>query len=75
MKSMRTIAVEIRHNDEALGRVYHNGAVEVHDEVPGAEPRFWIGARAWHAGMHSRIPLSRKFLPSPGRHIVPFVIR
>lgn len=41
------IAVEFRHNDEPLGRVYDSGAVEMIEDVPHGEVRFWVGRRAW----------------------------
>lgn len=38
---------EFRHNGEPLARVRSDGAVEVFQDVPLAEPRFWLGLRAW----------------------------
>lgn len=39
------LAMELRHNEETLGRVYA-GAIEIYeDEVFHVEPRFWMGLR------------------------------
>lgn len=66
------IALELRHNDEAVGRVFA-GAVEVHDddEVQHAQARFWHGLR----GIRSRIALLRPLLPGPRGNVVLLVVR
>lgn len=43
-----SLAFELRHNDEALGRVFA-GAVEIDHDAPQAEVRFWMGLRAIRA--------------------------
>lgn len=64
------IAMELRHNDEPLGRVCA-GAVDIHDDLPHADARFWFGVRA----MRSRVAFCGSALPGPGAHILPLVIR
>ena len=57
-------AIEYRHNDEPLGRVYDSGAVEVHEDVPHAAARFWMGRRARRAGVCQVLPFKRSVLPA-----------
>lgn len=66
------LAMELRHNDEALGRVYA-GAIDIHDdeEVAGAQVRFWMGLRAFR----SRITLRRSLLPRPRADVILLVVR
>lgn len=68
----RSFALELRHNDEALGRVFA-GAVDIHDdeEVSHAQARFWMGVR----GLRSCVALRRPLLPGPRRNVVFLVIR
>jgi hypothetical protein len=40
--------LELRHNDEAVGRVFA-GAVDVFLDSCDAEPRFWMGLRGLRA--------------------------
>jgi hypothetical protein len=67
-----TLSLELRHNDEALGRVLA-GAVDVHDdeEVQHSHARFWHGLR----GLRLRIAFRRTLLPSPGGNVVSLVVR
>jgi hypothetical protein len=68
MNAAPTYALELRHNDEPLGRV-RGAAVEVYEDIPHGEVRFWTGLRSL------RIPLGRPFLPRPGRHLVTLIVR
>lgn len=71
-----SITVEFRHNEEPLGRIHPDGALELHDDehVCHAEARFWHGARG--LGRHySGVPLFRPLLPRPRRDFVLFVVR
>jgi hypothetical protein len=44
MKIVPAFTLELRHNDEVLGRLTARGVVEsVQDEVLHGEVRFWIG--------------------------------
>jgi hypothetical protein len=44
MKTVPTYLIELRHNDEALGRLSASDTVEsIADEVLHAEARFWMG--------------------------------
>jgi hypothetical protein len=72
MQNATNLAMELRHNDEAVGRVY-GGAVDIHDdeEVQHSHARFWHGIR----GLRSRIALRRTLLPSPGGNVVALVVR
>jgi hypothetical protein len=69
------IAMELRHNDEAVGRVFA-GAVEVHDdeEVQHAQARFWHGLRGVRRVALS-IPAFHAFLPGPRSNLVLLVVR
>ena len=40
--------IELCHNEEPLGRV-NAGAIEVYDEAPCGETRFWLGLKALKA--------------------------
>jgi len=44
LAAIQPIALELRHNDEALGRVFA-GAVDVDLELCHGEARFWAGLR------------------------------
>ena len=46
MKVVPLTVLELRHNNEALGRVASAGVVEIFHDVLQAEPRFWMGLRA-----------------------------
>jgi hypothetical protein len=67
---MQTIGLELRHNDEALGRVI-GGAIDVDLELCHGDVRFWAGLR----GVRSGVPLGRQLLPRPGAHLVPLIVR
>lgn len=44
MKIVSPFVVELRHNDETLGRVTARGVIEsVQDDLLHGEARFWIG--------------------------------
>jgi hypothetical protein len=70
LAAIQPLALELRHNDEALGRVFA-GAVDVDLEVCNGEARFWAGLRA----VRSRVALPRQLLPRPGTHLVTLVVR
>lgn len=55
MNATTNLAVEFRHNDEPLGRVYDSGAVELVDGVPHGDVRFWVGRQAWRAQVRNTV--------------------
>lgn len=63
------LAVELRHNDEPVGRVC-GGAVDVYYDVVSGDARFWLGLR----GMASGVPFRRPPLPRPRTHLVALVV-
>lgn len=65
MKAQPQNGIEFRHNGEALGRVYESGAVEIHEDLPYAAARFWVGRSAWRRAALSRVALRGEFLPRP----------
>lgn len=66
-----TLALELRHNDEPLGRVRAGGVVDIDHEVLHADARFWLGL----PHIRSRVALSRQLLPRPRGHFVPLIVR
>jgi hypothetical protein len=70
--AVKPLALELRHNDEAVGRVFA-GAVDIPDDdvVIHAEARFWAGLR----GMRSRVALAGSLLPRPRAELVLLVVR
>jgi hypothetical protein len=70
MGTRTAYALELRHNDEPVGRVT-GGAVDVHYDVVHGDARFWLGLR----GLRSRVTLGGPPLPRPRRHFVPLVVR
>lgn len=63
------IALELRHNDEPVGRVC-GGAVDVYYDVVSGDARFWLGLR----GMASGVPFRRPPLPRPRAHFITLVV-
>lgn len=56
MEALPTFALELRHNEEVLGRLSASGAVEsLHEELLHAEARFWTGLRGLRAARPSRV--------------------
>lgn len=68
--AIRPLALELRHNDEAVGRLV-GGAVDVYYDLAHGDARFWLGLR----GLKSRVALPRQLLPRPRRNFVPLVVR
>lgn len=70
MNAVPPFAMELRHNEEALGRV-SGGAIHIdHDEEHcHGEARFWMGLRGL------RVALRRPLLPGPRANIVFFIVR
>ena len=70
--ALKPLALELRHNDEALGRVFA-GAVNVNDDdlLCNADARFWAGLR----GLKSRVTFGGTPLPRPRADLVFLVVR
>lgn len=68
--AVQPLALELRHNDEALGRVF-GGAVDIDLELCHGDARFWAGLRA----VRSRVAFCGPLLPRPRAHFVPLVVR
>jgi hypothetical protein len=49
MEMLPVIAMELRHNDEPLGRVCAGAVEPYEDEMFHVEPRFWMGLRGVRA--------------------------
>ncbi len=71
MEDQSNTAMELRHNDEPLGRIDYGGAVDIHEEVPYVQARFWMGFYRLPLG----VALRRSCLPRPRAHFVPFIVR
>ncbi len=74
LAAIAPIGLELRHNDEALGRIFA-GAVDVaNDEILcDADARFWAGVRGLRT--RSGVALARQLLPRPGTDLVTLVVR
>jgi hypothetical protein len=66
-----SLALELRHNDEPLGRVRLGGAVDIELEVLHADARFWLGL----PHLRSSVALTRQLLPRPRGDIITFIVR